>query len=828
MLDVRRQKRKRLQVAGFFFQRIFLLQLFFSLVSSVFCLQSFAQYTFTGKVMDSVTFEPLPFVTILYNHSTDGTRTDMDGKFSFTSPSSFIHITISYVGYKTRDTDLTFSDSKTPIKILLQTEDQELEDVTILSGENPANRIIREAVKHSKENDPANLDAYSFSSYNKFLYTADASAAEKVKSGDTTRELMEYLKGNYLMIMESQIETIFKKPGLKKQFVIATKVSGLKDPNFSLDASQLQPFSFYDHFISLVEIDYLNPVSEGSSNLYFFNIDDTTYSGTDTIYHISFKPRKGKTFMSLKGTLFINSSSYAIQHVIAEPFDTAGLAMIVKVEQDYNKPDGIHWFPNQYNTNIHYNNFLKPGLKVFFQGRTYIDSVKINPDIHSNVFDGIGQQIESGAGTRDENYWNTVRPDLLTEKEQNTYHDMDSLGSARHLDTKLRIVTALMLSKFPIGPISIDISNIVKINAKENYRFGIGLMTNEKISKSFTLAGYGGYGLNDHVWKYGANLKLIFSEQYNSTLSFQYTHDYEESGGVDFYHNNFFGNTQKWRNTIINRFDLTDRYSISVTGRNFRFLNFEFSAFEAQKLPAFDYTYHSPQNHEPVSAPFIFTGIKLSCRYAYKEKVVKSFGQNFEAYDPFPVLWFNVTHGMKVLNGQFDYWKFDLKFYYDFPSKRFGETYLQGYAGYATSTLPVSELFSCKGNYTLFGLYSYSNFQTMRVNEFIYDQYAALFWEQDFGSLIFKKGKFRPKVLFSTSAAIGALHDPELHSSILFKQPEKPYTESGLVVNNIVSKKFLGAVRVGIGIGGYYRWGYFILPQWKDNLALKVAFYVSG
>lgn len=407
---------------------------------------------------------------------------------------------------------------------------------------------------------------------------------------------------------------------------------------------------------------------------------------------------------------------------------------------------------------------------------------------------------------------------------------MDSLGRKKHLDAKLNILNGLLGSELPIGFISVDISSIFKINQKENYRFGLGLTTNAKTSRLFKLGAFAGYGIADKSWKYGGNLKLNLNKKYNYTLNFKYSHDYEETGGVIFYKDNLFGNTQKFRNTIIDRFDFTDRYEISLTGRSFRFLNYRITAFEAQKNPAFNYSYLNANSGELTTTPFIFSGIEFSGRYAYKEKIVQAFSQNFYVNNPWPIIWLNVTRGLKTYNGQFDYWKFDFKFTFDFPTRRLGYTYLQGFAGYATATLPISELYSCKGNFTKFGLYSFSNFQTMHADEFVYDQYAAVFWEQDFGSLLFKSGKFRPKVLLDNNIGIGKISHTELHQvdGSLLLNKTKPYTESGLVFNNLISKKLFGALRLGLGVGGYYRWGYYTYPDWKKNVVFKLAFYVAG
>ena len=73
----------------------------FLLVSVVmlFTTIAFAQSTITGKVMDSDMNAPLPGANIIEKGTTNGTTTDFDGNFSFTTQSTAGSIVISYVGY---------------------------------------------------------------------------------------------------------------------------------------------------------------------------------------------------------------------------------------------------------------------------------------------------------------------------------------------------------------------------------------------------------------------------------------------------------------------------------------------------------------------------------------------------------------------------------------------------------------------------------------------------------------------------------------------------------------------------------------------------------
>ena len=116
--------------------------------------------------------------------------------------------------------------------------------------------------------------------------------------------------------------------------ILASKASGFKDPIFILFASQLQSFSVYNDYFLIGSKRYLNPISVGSTNKYLFTLEDTTFFNQDTVYIISFKPRKNKNIDGLKGILYVNTYKWAVQNVIAEPAeDENGINM--SIQQKY-------------------------------------------------------------------------------------------------------------------------------------------------------------------------------------------------------------------------------------------------------------------------------------------------------------------------------------------------------------------------------------------------------------------------------------------------------------------------------------------------------------
>ncbi len=64
---------------------------------------AYSQKTITGKITNSGTKEPLVGVTVLVKGTTTGVQTDAEGKFSLSVPASGATLTISAVGFKTRE-----------------------------------------------------------------------------------------------------------------------------------------------------------------------------------------------------------------------------------------------------------------------------------------------------------------------------------------------------------------------------------------------------------------------------------------------------------------------------------------------------------------------------------------------------------------------------------------------------------------------------------------------------------------------------------------------------------------------------------------------------
>lgn len=778
-----------------------------------------------GSVIDSVTGEKLPFVTIIINNiNTQGANTDSAGNFSVESSKPITSLNFSFVGYKSKRFTFETSDKKYSLLVSLAPEHLELNDVIVLSGENPADRIIKMAVKNRDQNNYGNLNSYAYKAYEKFDVTG-IPPPEGAKDS-LRKKLYRFMESNHLLIMESVVERKHLYPNLNKETVIAQKVSGLQSPNFTMLISELQSTNFYEPYIDITTTDFVNPVSPGSWDKYFFNIEDTVYQGKDTVFVISYHPSKGKHFVSLKGILEINTDGYAIQHVTATPSDTALATVFASIEHRYVKVDSVHWFPSMMGVELGFKKFVFNGLRVEMSGKTYIKDPIINPPMSKKDFDGVSIDILDDAAEKPIEYWEQNRLDTLTRKEVKTYAFIDSIGKKYHLDRKAAWLSAFQDGNFRLPYVSIQIYNTIKFNRPEGIRAGLGLETNSDFSHRYQLGAFAAYGVRDEIWKYGGFARWKLYAPKNIALTFRASIDYEENGGVHFFQQDYWGSGSGARNYTITNFDLVDRKQLEFTARIRKYVNFQLTGYSTLRKVTGDYLFLDSSTDEPrLIDQFHFAGLRAAIRFSYKEKVVESFDHYYWVNQGYPILWLQVTQGLKgFLGSDFTYTKYEAMVSQYFNTKSFGVTSITVMSGVVDGTIPSSELFTGRSSYAAFGLYAPLSFQTMRSGEFLDDRYVSIFFKQDFLSNIIQWGKFQPNFEFVTSVAWGILAHPETHVNTSIKSMEKGYFESGIKADHLISKKMLGIVRLGVGIGVFYRYGAYAFSNQWDNFAFKGTF----
>ena len=788
-----------------------------------------------GKITDSRTNQALPFVSIVIKNTQTGTLTDIDGKFQFKLPSfQNVELQVSYLGYQEQTVALSsFSDFER-VNIRLNPQAVSLQEINVHAGENPAHRIIKLASKNRPKNNPEKMHSFTYNSYTKFFVTGAAKAdIDSVSTKDTTQSAVtKFLQKQHLLLIESVTQREFLQPNKNHETVLASRVSGLKNSPFAILATQLQSFSFYDDFINVLDEKYLNPLSNGSTRKYFFLLEDTLYNGSDTVFVISFTPRKNKKFDGMKGVLYINTHGYAIQNVIAEP-ERKEEGISIKIQQKYELIEGKQWFPVQLNTDWIWTNAIgnkdnakKTTLKSM--SRSDIKDIVLNPELKKKHFNEVEITTDPNSDKQDESFWNQHRIDSLSAKDRQTYRTIDSIGKAADFDKKIMFLETVLTNRIPMSILDLNLDKLLKFNSYENTRLGLGLHTNQKLSKAFTIGGYAGYGFKDKTWKYGGDGSVFLWKKKELTFNTLYQKDLVESGGTSFFENSrTLSSSEIYRDIYVSKFDHLQKYQASISFRALKYLRANLFANHQQRYGNTLYNYTAKDGTTTFRDTFNFNEVGLQLKYLYKEKFIQTLHNKLSLGSDYPVLYANITKGLNqtFLNqsGNFDYWKFDLKIDIKKTFKTIGTTRLQFMAGKIAGNLPYTMLYNNKGsNFPGFKVSSINTFETMGLNEFASDQFAALFLNHNIGRFLKPRQKFNPEIELVHSMGIGSISNPQNIENVSVTSLQKGYIESGIRLLHILKLNY-----TTFGVGAFYRYGAYQKPKATDNLAIKLVLSIK-
>ena len=105
----------------------------------------------------------------------------------------------------------------------------------------------------------------------------------------------------------------------------------------------------------------------------------------------------------------------------------------------------------------------------------------------------------------------------------------------------------------------------------------------------------------------------------------------------------------------------------------------------------------------------------------------------------------------------------------------------------------------------------------MYFGEFFSDRLATLQIRHALRRFYISK-RMKPELVLITRHAIGDLKNRENHLGSPFNTLNELYSESGVELNKIL---------FGFGLSFAFRYGYYRLPDFDDNISLKFTFYLK-
>jgi len=777
-----------------------------------------------GYIFTQSNREPIPFVNIIINGKSVGTTTDIDGHFSLTVEDTSVTLNISHISHEPKSVVFSRGDAF-PVKIFLKPSIHELKAVAILPEENPAHRIIDSLLAHVPDNDPKNIPFYTCTIYEKIKATVDSITFNAVEKDTTLVPLRDYFSKNDLLIMENILEKTFIKPNRDYNKVIATKMSGVKDPALLGVATlaQLQSISLYDPTFVIGAVDYISPVSKGSTKRYFFLIQDTTYSEQgDTIFQISYRPRRGVSFNGLQGVLSINTDGWALQNAVASPYNADTSLLKVQHREMYRQLEDGRWFPYQVHSDYVFKNFTPFIETLTLTGRSYYSDVNLSEK--PKRLGEVGTEMLPDAGKKDTIFWDDYRVAPLSMREQNTYQAIDSLMGGR-LESWLKVALALTDMKIKVGMLNLDLDKILRYQEYQGFYLGMGITTNHEFSKTLELGGFWGYGFKDDKTKYGGHASVMLYRPRNIKLKASYTFDGLAVGQDAFYQvNKSLLLSDYYQQFFIRRVDYTETLGGSFFIDPLPYLQAETGFYHTFRHPSYDYTF-VPTGQ----TAFETATVQMKLRYAFRESRLTLPHKRQIMYSvrhPYPVVSLNYTHGFKdILGGDFDYNRLEGKIQQSIHWRLLGKTQIDLCGGYLFEDIPYSLLFSPASTFlpskTLnTTIYSFTSFATMRRNEFVNDRALTLFFSHDFkyffgkpSGKIIKIIDFQPAIV--TNIGWGTLRKPENHSGIEVSDMHLGYFESGIML-----RKFLMKI---LDVGCMYRYGHYGFDNFADNFTVVIG-----
>ena len=497
----------------------------------------------SGIVKDSITGEPLPFVSVYFDGSTIGAMTDDNGTFTLQNNQGYTKLAAASLGYDTKFIDLKPGKKNDNLEVLLKPTAFEISEVVVkpkrekyTRKDNPAVELIKKVIAHKNDNRIEAKPEYQTEVYEKLSLSLDNFNPNLDKNKFLKK--FKFIK-NYLDTSEFNGKPILtvsvrenlsdfyyrKSPKAEKTIVRAKRMQGIDktlDDGGGITSNLEEIFksiNIFDNNIPILLNRFVSPLSSTLATTYYhYYIMDTLDVGGDKCVDLAFVPANSESY-GFTGRLYITlDGNYAVKKVLLNTPANINLNWVdkLRIEQEFKQMPDSTWVLDQENTFVNF--YVVKGTQQLYahQLRNY-DNYNFNVQNADSVFGLLGAlHVLPEATAQPDTFWTHNRPIPLKEKEDAL---KDLLGQLRKVPAFNAIIkTAEILitgyiptandkkvTKFDFGPMNTTFS----ANHLEGFRMRVGGMTTANLNPYWFASGYLAYGTNDRKIKY--NLKLTHS-----------------------------------------------------------------------------------------------------------------------------------------------------------------------------------------------------------------------------------------------------------------------------------------------------------------------------
>jgi hypothetical protein len=507
------------------------------------------QPVLSGRVTDERK-QPLPFTSIYIKGTGIGTSCNENGYYSLKLSPGKYEIVFQLIGYAKHTATIELVSDKI-YAVQLKEEGLALNEITVNANENPADIIIRKAIK-KRSYHLNQVSDYSCNTYIKGLQRLNhisKTTMKLIKMANKEIKDSSSLLG-VVYLSESQSEYYYKAPNDYKEIMLSSKVSG-NSRAFSFNQFRYLNYNFYENLITMRDVSnrpFVSPINDNAFLYYNYKLLGSYFEDGKEINKIQVIPKR-ETDPVFSGIIYIQENSWRLNGIdlFLTKKNKINFVDTITVQQVFAPVSGDSiWMPRSSNMGFSFTIFGFKGDGYF---NTVLFNYNVNPQYEKNFFKNEIVIIEKDANKKDSAYWAENRPIPLTDIEIKDYRKKDSIAriteDPHYIDSVDRKRNKFKIDNLLNGytyrkrnkQLQIEMPGITDAGIQYNTIEGINLSYQFNLTKSYEdlrshrLNGRVRYGFSNQLaggeldWRYlfnhnkfrsfGVNIKSIV-EQYNN------------------------------------------------------------------------------------------------------------------------------------------------------------------------------------------------------------------------------------------------------------------------------------------------------------------------
>ncbi len=755
------------------------------------CCISVSAQNIQGVVTDSLTNDPIPYLSVYYEGKGVGSITGNDGNYKVETRKGWNKLTFSAVGYVTKVVNIIPGVTKN-LNVRMRSDDIMLDEVVVKPKRekysrknNPAVELMKKVIAHKKNNKLSENDYYQYNKYQKITMSLNDVTPEMLEKGMYKK--MPFLKDQIelceetnkfilpISVDETASQKIYRKhPKSEKTLIKGMSSTGVNELFATGDMLStvlkdvFTDVNIYDNDIRLLQYPFISPISSSDAiSFYKFYIMDTTFVDKDKCFHLTFVPNNSQDF-GFTGHLYVLAdSSYTVKKCTMNLPKKSGVNFVDNMDiiQEFEQLPNGEWVLKTDDMIVEMT--LMKIMQGFQIRRTTRYSDYAFDELPQQLFKRKGAEIkEADAMMRGDDFWNQYRPVPLTQTESSMDMLVKRLEQMPGFKYVIFVLKAFIEnfvetgtkehpSKVDIGPVNTMISN----NYIDGLRLRMSAQTTANLNPHLFFKGYYAYGFKDHRSKYMGEVEYSFNKKEylprefpKNSITFSYQYDVMSPTDK-------FLKTDKdnvfvsFKTSTVDQMSYVRNIALKYENETQFGLKTTVEVKNSKDEPTGGLAYITNDDQKTLIPEIQTMEASLAFRYAPGETFVNTKQRRIPVSFDAPVFTLSHTAGFKgVLGGEYNYNLTEIGLYKRFWFSSWGkiDMFVKGGAQWNKVPFPLLIMPAANLSYIL----QRETFNLINNMEFLNDRYASLDVSWDLNGKIFnripllKKLKWREAIGF--------------------------------------------------------------------------------